>query len=178
MEFSWNPNSNALEPVGCCVAAQLPVLSPSSILLPPLYHCTFIPKRKSPVHISKNVIIFFLFPPLFLKVVWIWCCKTLTCISQRVSVMCDEAWHFPLRMLGSVSYVVQKSFHWIEMCVCYWWALICGVSGIDCLEVCNCRCFVIRVLRWTFSIVWCIIRHKHFIIDPLPSSGGLLSLYG
>ena len=42
-----------------------PVLSPSSILLPPLSHCTFIPTRKSLAHILT--IFFSFFPPPFLK---------------------------------------------------------------------------------------------------------------
>ena len=109
-EFDWNPNSNALKPVGWCVAAQLPVLSPSSILLSPLVIALSVPQGKVWLTFLKM-----LFPPPFFKVEWIWDCVTWNCINLGVSVVCDEAWHFLLWMLGSVFYVVQKSLHWIEM---------------------------------------------------------------
>jgi hypothetical protein len=39
--------------IGSSMTAPLPMISPSSILLSPLYHCTFIPTRKHLAHVKK-----------------------------------------------------------------------------------------------------------------------------
>jgi hypothetical protein len=61
------------------MTAPPPVLSPSSILLPPLSYCAFVPTRKYSACISKTLLFQFLVHILKL-------CKSTTVLSQGVSL--------------------------------------------------------------------------------------------